>query len=191
MIFNCSVIILAGGESLRMGKPKQFLLYNEITFLEQIYNVYNSLNISEIIITTNTKYYIETQKLNLKNAKIIKNDNPEWGRFHSLFLAANHLKNNYFVFIQNVDNPFVNVEVLKLLFSNIEKNSYCVPIFENKGGHPILISNEIVTQIQNENVKNLNLKEFLKPYNRKNVITNDKNILTNINTIDEYNKLKI
>jgi len=186
---NCSAIILAGGESIRMGEPKQFLQFNKITFIEQITNIYKSFNIKEIIIVTNTKYYEKTKKLNLKNVKIIENKNPELGRFHSLFLGVNCLENTEFVFVQNIDNPFVNYEILDLLYKNKEKNCYCTPIFDTKGGHPILLSKMIITQIQNENTKNLNLKDFLKLFKRKTVITNDEKILININTIDEYKKI--
>ena len=54
-----SVIILAAGDSERMGKPKQGLLFsNGKTFLEHLVSVYQRFGVKEVIIVINRKSHI-------------------------------------------------------------------------------------------------------------------------------------
>ena len=91
------------------------------------------------------------------------------------------------VFIHNVDNPFVCQETLELLYENFYNCDYCVPTFENKGGHPIIISNKII-QKTFDLPGDKNLNEFLRQFIRKNVPVQDNKISLNINTKEDYEK---
>ena len=71
---------------------------------------------------------------------------------------------------------------------NLEFYDYINPYYKNKGGHPILLSTKIIKSIITENKNDLNLKEYLKKYSQNKFNVNDKNVLVNINTINEYNK---
>lgn len=187
---KCSAIILAAGLSQRMGYPKPFLLFDKIkkvTFIEQIFNVFENFGCPEIVIVHNSSN-IETGKKLTPQAIIAENTNPEEGRFNSIKLALNKIKNTDFVFLHNIDNPFVKKVLLEKLWQNRSENGYISPKYNQKGGHPILLSKKIITEIQSKTTKNLNLKQFLQPFDRQIVLINDKSILININTIEEYQK---
>ena len=173
-----------------MGYPKPFLLFDKIkkvTFIEQIFNVFENFGCPEIIIVHNSSN-IEIGKKLTPKAIFAENTNPEEGRFNSIKLALNKIKNTDFVFLHNIDNPFVKKELLEKLWQNRSENGYITPKYNQKGGHPILLSKKIITEIQSKTTKNLNLKQFLQPFDRQIVLSNDKSILININTIDEYKK---
>ncbi len=93
------------------------------------------------------------------------------------------------MFIHNVDNPFVNHKLLSLLLENIHDYDYVVPTFNNRGGHPILISKKVLKDIIAENGHNLNLKDYLSIYKKKTVNVDDEKILINVNSKEDYNKL--
>jgi CTP:molybdopterin cytidylyltransferase MocA len=189
MIKNCSAIILSAGISQRMQKHKALLLFdkkNNRTFIEQIVKIYSDFGCEQILIISNPLNNTQIQQLQLK-AQIIVNKDYNKGRFSSIMLAAKNTEKNNFAYIQNIDNPFITTQILEKIYEKKEKNKYISPRYNGKGGHPILISPQIITQIQNQNHKNLNFREFLKLFERKNVIINDKHILTNINTQKEYN----
>ena len=70
--------------------------------------------------------------------------------------------------------------------SKLKSNSYVNPTYKTKGGHPILVSNEIISALSINNNYDLTLKEFLSDYTRIELKTINKKILTNINTVADY-----
>ncbi|MBN2664331.1 MAG: NTP transferase domain-containing protein [Bacteroidales bacterium] len=188
---DLGVIILAAGFSSRMRKSKAFLQFNnKLTFVEKIIKEYNDFGCEKIVIVLNQKDAKKAPNYDFKNAIIEVNFFPEQGRFSSIKLAINILDNLKYVFLQNIDNPFVNQEILQQIYENRTENAYISPVFNNKGGHPILLHQNIIAQIQTQFTKNQNFKEILQPFNRKNVLMFEDTVLININTNEEYIKHK-
>lgn len=186
---NYGVLILAAGFSERMGQLKFLLKFNsKKTFIENIVEQYDIKIISKIVIIVNNEgsLYIPEQISVNKKVKIVINNYPEKGRFYSISKGLKEFIKREKVFIHNSDNPFANYEVLNKIILNSENNTYCVPLHKNKGGHPILLSVEIIKSILNEKNININFKEFLKKFRAIRIEVSEENILTNINTKDEY-----
>lgn len=189
-----SAIILAAGLSTRMGSSKMLLQFNaENKFIEQIVKTYQEFGCENIYIVTNesTQQLIEKQSLELKNSRLIINQHPEWQKFHSLQLAVaamNSMNLLQDTFIQNIDNPFVNPQVLALLVENRTECDYIVPTFNGRGGHPFLASKNIMeTVLQTDNVQT-HFKQFMQQFPSKRVPIEDERIIVNINNREEYQK---
>ena len=182
-----AVVILAAGLSERIGKPKHELRFSEeSTFLEHIIRVYQKFVASQIVLVINDRddfgrYFYEDD---LKN---IVNKNPEFGRFHSIQLGLKEI-NDAPVFIQNIDNPFVSPGLLMILEKGIEDADFAVPVNERKGGHPILLSKTIVSNLVEDFNKEEKLNNVLTHFIRKDVPMNDPYVLVNINTEEDYRK---
>lgn len=187
---NCKALILAGGKSERMSSPKPFLNYDGRTFLEKIVDEFNVCGIEETIVVLNhelleqadEKYFAQVSE----KCTIIKNTNPEWGRYHSLKLGIEKIIGADFCFIHNVDNPFISATLIKKIYSHRNKNGYTLPVYKDRGGHPVLISEKIINEIHESILSSITLKDVLINYNRKELKVKDDSILTNINTPDEY-----
>ena len=192
-IKDCSVIILAAGKSERMGSPKLKLSYNDSqTFIEHIVDEYYKFGCKEIVIVVNEENMEFLKDDNLKltsNIKIVLNKHPEWHRFYSLKTGAMDLEKIQPVFVHNVDNPFVNHQVLNELLNSSKQIDYISPEFEGKGGHPFLISDKIVNDLKNLQIDQMHLKEFLNQYSRLKIKVNYEKILVNINNLDEYHAI--
>jgi CTP:molybdopterin cytidylyltransferase MocA len=190
---QASAVILAAGLSTRMGSPKFALKFKvHKTFLEEIVGRFMEFGCAEIIIVMNPqgKFFFESMDIRFpENVKIIVNPHPETGRFSSIKTGLKNLLNENCVFLHNIDNPFIEVDLLKLLFNNLKQTDYCAPVYKNRGGHPILISPKVVETIKKCSHDDLNLKEYLMAFNKKSIETNDPKILVNINTILEYQEL--
>ncbi len=189
---NCSAIILAAGRSSRMGEAKFALPFAvNKTFLEEIIYQFHSFGCKQIVVVLNEKGqdYIKNHRFIFPdNTLLITNKYLERGRFYSIKLGVHSIiSENTPVFIHNIDNPFVNHKVLQKLLSNND-SEYITPSYQDKGGHPILISKNIAQQIELEKENNVVLSEFLKKFKRKRIEVNDKNILININTPEDYKK---
>ena len=190
---DSSVVILAAGFSSRMKQAKFSLMYDEQrTFLEKIVQEYLTFGCKEIIVVMNTEGIKHKKKLNLNfpgNVKFVLNEYPERERFYSLQTGLKALQNNSNAFIQNSDNPFVNQYILTKLYTHKNEGDFIVPIFKNRGGHPILMNKNIIQKISSEKKVDYNLKEYLKGFTKKYIPVNDEKVLLNINDQSTYNKL--
>ncbi|MBU8893407.1 MAG: NTP transferase domain-containing protein [Bacteroidales bacterium] len=185
-----SVIILAAGKSSRMGIQKLSLKYTDDNiFIEHIVSEYASFGCREIIIVVNetgSSYLTENKTQFSNNVKIEINKHPEWHRFYSLKTGAKSLSKTSAVFVHNVDNPFVNHDVLNELLKSSNKADYIGPEFDGKGGHPVLLSEKIIKDVVNTKKDQLHFKEFLNQYSRLKVEVDDEKVLVNINTLEGY-----
>ena len=103
-----------------------------------------------------------------------------------LDLSLAELSDTDFCFMQNVDSPFINKELLSVLYQNRIDTGYVVPTYKDKGGHPILLNRKIIDKIVSIKEYDLNLKDVLSVFERKNVTVEDKGILLNINSKENY-----
>jgi CTP:molybdopterin cytidylyltransferase MocA len=186
------VIILSGGYSSRMNYPKAYLIYKEKTFLETIVESYVNIGFKNIIVVMNNDFCSNEWNSFLKpirqHATIIVNNHPERGRLYSLKLAASEMKDVDYCFIQNVDNPFIEEKTIFMLWINRNEKGYATPVFKGKGGHPVLVSKAVIKHILSLVNNEKTLKEALKGFDKRTVETDDKRILININTMDDYEK---
>lgn len=183
---NTSVVILAAGKSLRMGSPKFLLKFdNKRCFLQKIIDDYMEWGVNEIIVVLNSEGYnllIDKQIKFPNKTNLVINKKHETSRFYSIKTGLCALKKATFAFIHNVDNPFVEKEVLDALLVNKNKGDYFVPYFKNKGGHPVLINEKIILGTIVEKNHYYNFKDFLNTYIKNYVAVNNNKILVNINS---------
>lgn len=187
---NYSVIILAAGKSSRMGVPKWSLLFDKNTsFIEHLISEYYSFGCKEIILVINeTDYssFLEKKYKVTKTLHLAINPQPEWDRFYSLKLGVEKLSSDQLVFIQNIDNPFVNNSLLTKLLESNENADLVVPEYNGRGGHPILINQQIVKTIKRNQENIQHFKEFLNQFTKKKIEVSDEKILVNINQLVDY-----
>ena len=188
-----SVVILAAGFSERMGSEKFALVFDDThNFLEKIIESYSAFGCEEIVVVLNPKGMALKDTLDLKvpdGVKFVENEQPEKERFYSLQIGLKALKKTEFVFIQHIDNPFVEAGLLNRLYKMREEGCYAVPNYMDKGGHPLLVSEIIVEAIVNHSDVQVKLNEFLKTFTKLKVETNSPTILYNINDPETYRSM--
>lgn len=183
-----AVIILAGGNSERMGSPKLLLPFDQNhTFLHQLVETYRKLESLELFLVLNKKVWNLTKEYlteNFADVTVVLNSHPEYGRLYSINLALSKITTPY-VFIQNTDNPFVKTSLLKEMLSVAPSEGYVSPRYAKQGGHPILLCGptvERVAGLQN----NAPLSDALSKEQRIDLPTDDLSILVNINSPESY-----
>ncbi len=185
-----SAVILAAGYSKRMKEPKALLKFDKNTvFIEHIVVKYLQHKLcNELVVVVNSKLanLLQNYKLDMPKLKIAVNHYPEKERFYSVQCGMKALTHPENIFLHNADNPFVNLKTLDELILRIKGFDFAVPQYQGKGGHPILLSPEIATDIIAEKNTNQNLKEYLRKYKKNYVPVDDRNILVNINNEKDY-----
>jgi len=184
-------LILAAGRSQRMGMPKMLLPFGKNkSFLDVIVEGYRSIGCKRIVVVVNERDRPLLDK-NVRDAefKVVVNSYPERERFFSIRLGMESMKSMDAVFLHNVDNPFVDSKLLLNMQKALREDEYVVPVFKGEGGHPILLSKNIIQHIAHYPDTSINFKKLLSEFVRTDVATGNKKILININTPDQYREL--
>lgn len=208
---GASAIILAAGLSERLGVPKLSLLYGDgVSFVEHCARSFLDAGSRQVVLVVNRqgRHWMDRHALEFTGkVQTVVNNHNELGRFHSLELGLSAVDKKLPAFVHNVDNPFVNPEVLaelKAAYSRIfageqtieggkateegkaTEDLYFSPVYGGRGGHPILLSPAVVRAILQKKQEPASLKAFLSDFRRFRVPVSDPNILVNINTMKDY-----
>lgn len=185
-------VILAAGYSSRMQRQKFGLDFSEKKiFLDQIIGNLKNAGCAHVEVVINKDGWALIENINYKvpdNTSFTINNFPEKGRFYSLKIALANIPCNSPVLIHNVDNPFINQNVILALLKSIDGYDYVYPVFKGKGGHPVLVSKKMAIRIKEEENCGYNIKSFLRKFNGKSVEVDNDSILININTPEDYKK---
>jgi len=183
-------LILAAGTSDRMGRLKAFLPFDEHrTFLEKIFDGFSAFGCSEIWVVLNKKGMDKVKGERFAdNIRFVLNEHPEKERFYSLQTGLKAMPKNTPVFLHNGDNPMIGEAVLNEVWAAYRENAVTIPVYQNKGGHPVILAPEITKEIINEADEHTNLKTFLKKFPQNRVPVQHAGVLTNINTPEAYEK---
>lgn len=189
---DTSAIILSAGNSVRMGGHKALLKFDsEKTFLQKITETYLVAGIEQVIVVVNSELFKLINESNLalsENVLLVTNDSPESGRLYSLQTGLKPVLKGFHCFFQNIDNPFTSEELLNELILHKDKADVILPAFQERAGHPVLISATVTRQINACFNYEVRVDEFLRQFKEKRIPVYDQRILININSPADYVK---
>ena len=171
---NCYVIILSGGNSLRMGYPKAFLPFDEgETFLSHLLEVYLQFGCEQQIVMLNKDLAVEKYNLHLDSlrakCKIRVLEEPSPDRLYSVRSGLKEVPADNYVFIQDVDMPLTSVAILEKLWEKKIPDAYAVPQFEGISGHPVLFGPHVARKIMEMPYEESTLRKALENFPRRKV----------------------
>ena len=179
--------ILAGGKSSRMGKDKSKLLYGRSNFLENIIEKFSGF---DIIVSTNSQNISK-----IDNIKYIEDKYKDIGPISGILEILKESKYEY-NFIIPVDMQNISLEFVEFLYTYIcsDYKLFATKYYDEYNPLAGIYSKKIIPiiedYIEQENYKLQNLlkENFCKVIDLK-YSKFPKDILFNINTINDYNKL--
>jgi molybdopterin-guanine dinucleotide biosynthesis protein A len=124
MIADCTALILAGGESRRMGQDKANLLLGEQTLLQRISDIVKPLFTDVIVSTRQTRDGCDLQQ--------VIDDPAHAGPLAGLAAGLEQAKTPW-VFAVACDMPFISAQLVEHLATFREGVDAVVPVVE---GHP-------------------------------------------------------
>ena len=180
-----AAIILAAGESSRMGFPKQLAEYKGKTILETVVETVSD-NIENSIVVLGHENETLTEKIDFKNSTILINESWEEGIISSIRTGLFYLssdKNIDGALIFMGDQPAINSLVIeKLLTTKHDDDEVLVPQYRYQKGYPILIPRffwnklELITQDDTDGddsvFKNFELIDYFETSESKMKILN-------------------
>ena len=185
---NISGIILAGGNSSRMGTDKGFVIYKNKAFVQHIIDALQPL-VDEIIIVSNNSDY---DVFGLKRVSdLIENAGPVAGVYTGLQYSKT--ENNLVI---SCDVPLINSETLSLLIEGLDDNADVVQLESNGKSMPLIAmykkqSKAIFNSLLKDGERRLRVA--LKHLKVKTIVLhkNQERFTSNINTPKNLNEIEL
>jgi molybdenum cofactor cytidylyltransferase len=142
-----AALILAAGESSRMGSDKALLAYRGSTFLEHIVNTLHDAEIERVAVVLGHHAEEIRRAVKLPATEVVVNQNYRAGQTSSLQAGLHALDRPDVdaVVLCLVDHPAISAEVVKTLVSTFEKSSApaVIPTYHGQRGHPVLMARQL------------------------------------------------
>jgi molybdenum cofactor cytidylyltransferase len=146
-----AAVVLAAGESSRMGADKALLMYRGRTFLENIITALQGAGVRRVVVVLGHHAEQIEQSVDLSMVEIVVNQDYQRGQTSSLqaglrVLAANEPDGAVFCL---VDHPAISADTIRKLIHHFRSTGepVVIPQLNGKHGHPVLVGREVFAQI--------------------------------------------
>jgi molybdenum cofactor cytidylyltransferase len=147
-----SAILLAAGESNRMGQPKQLMPFGQSTILERtIDNLLNSA-VSETIVVLGYRNEEIRQTISGKPVKIAINPDYQKGMSASIIAGLKQIdKRARAVLLALGDQPFVDSQTINSLVEAFiaNKKGIIIPVYQGRRGNPVIFAIKYKGELSN------------------------------------------
>ena len=136
-----SAILLAAGQSRRMGRLKQLLPLGGKPVMSHCLDAIIHAGIRDIVVVINPRMNEMAKALRRVPATVVFNDEPSSEMAESVRIGLKSLvASSSGVLIYLSDHPLVSADTVKCLIAGheTEPDKILIPVFENKRGHPCL-----------------------------------------------------
>jgi len=183
-------IILAAGESKRMGSPKMLLPFMGITMIENVIANVSGSKVDNIMVVLGADRDSIVKLIRTKAVNYCYNENYKDGMLSSVLCGFRNIPIGHSaVLVFQGDQPLITPNAINSVIEVYLSSGkgIVIPVYESKRGHPILIDRKYRNEIQKlnpaEGLRSLALKysdDVLE------VNTDVAGILRDFDTYDEY-----
>jgi molybdenum cofactor cytidylyltransferase len=194
---SISAIVLAGGKSSRMGRPKALLPVGATheTFFDRVTRTLIEAGLDDVVVVVGADAEIIRAKSRpVAGVRIVDNPDFEQGQLTSLLAGLRAIDTPRVVaaLVTLIDVPLVSaVTVRKLVETQIERNAAIVrPVSNGRHGHPVLFSRGLFPELYRADPA-----EGAKPVVRAHVSdmievpVDDEGAFIDIDTPEEYQRI--
>ncbi|MBN1755422.1 nucleotidyltransferase family protein [bacterium] len=183
-------IILAAGESKRMGTPKPLLDYRGKTFLDHAIDMLKAAGLAEIIVVLGAQADQIRKQAVLNNAQVVLNLEYQKGQLSSLQKGLERVSEQAAgILVTLVDHPLVKLTTYQGLIAKFNENEghIILPNYLGKHGHPLIIPRLYFNEIMQAPL-DIGLRYVISKQ-RAEIIdlpVDDIGIVRNINLMEQY-----
>jgi molybdenum cofactor cytidylyltransferase len=199
-------VILAAGESERMGRDKALLPWPPSSPVDTFLSATIRLlfpHVDEVLVVAGKNKDALAPIIYANGAALVVNPEPERGQFSSLRVGLQEVLNRGrdAAVVTLVDRPPPRNETLETLQSAFERvamttNTHrkwaVIPEYQGKHGHPIFLGREMLTAfLDAPETSNARDVEHAHPDEIQYVIVDDPLVAINVNTPEQYSSLSL
>ena len=178
-------IILAGGFSSRTKNNKMLLPINNKPLIIHTIEAMKPFVNKIFVVTGHFDSDIRQIVKEDDKIQILYNKDYPLGMFSSVKTGVSHVEEDFFIIPGDI--PFVSAGTYDALLKGTKLVRY--PSYEGKDGHPLFISVKLKEQLLKEPVNGC-LKDFRDRQDKEVIPVEDKYVLKDVDTLNEYQELK-
>jgi molybdenum cofactor cytidylyltransferase len=145
-----AAVVLAAGESSRMGADKALLMYRGRTFLENIISTLREGGVGRVVVVLGHHAELIEQSVDLSTVEVVVNQDYRLGQTSSLQAGLRILTGNEpeGVVLCLVDHPAMSAHTVQKLIQHFRSTgkSIVIPQLMGKHGHPVVVCREVFSQ---------------------------------------------
>ena len=188
-----SGILLAAGESRRMGSPKALLPYQGQTFIERICHAFLTAGVDELIVVLGAwEDKLRPALPSHPALRTVVNPHYKLGQLSSLTRGIGALSPGSEAAVVNlVDHPLISAETIKALIASFRADPLPIIIasYRDKRGHPVLFSSQVYGELLAAPLdKGAKVVVRKDPTRVREVRLDDPGILADIDTPEDYRR---
>jgi molybdenum cofactor cytidylyltransferase len=185
-------IILAAGESKRMGFPKMLLKFNGKTMIEKVLDNVAESDSDSILVVLGAGREDLTDLVMKYGAEYCYNEDYREGMLSSVQCGFKNLPaDTEAVLVFQGDQPFITPAVTNMVIKTYRQSGkgIVIPVYKGKRGHPLLLDKKYFNQIDEiDPGEGLRSISYLNSEDVLEVETGEPGILRDFDTYDDYKK---
>ena len=146
-----AALILAAGESRRMGSPKALIPYHGLTFVEHLLAATRLPRIGETRVVLGAGADVIRGQLPVKESQIVLNDAWESGPLSSIQAGLRSLPEEGVeaALICPVDHPLVTLRLIGAIVAAFDRSGKAIvlPTYLGRRGHPVLFASRLFSEL--------------------------------------------
>jgi len=144
-------LILAAGESSRMGTDKATLTYRGRTFLEAIVQTLGEADIERIVVVLGHHAEDIQRQIKIEAAQVVVNPDYRSGQTSSLQVGLRSLTADdpEAVLLCLVDHPAISAETVRRIVATFRQCGapVVIPTYQGRRGHPVLLGRQVFEEL--------------------------------------------
>jgi molybdenum cofactor cytidylyltransferase len=185
-----SAILLAAGESRRMGRLKQLMPLGESTIIEQAIDNLSASAVDEVIVVVGHKAAEIKEAISTRSVKIALNPNYQQGMSTSIIAGLKLINPRAeAVMLALGDQPLVDSQTINHLIDEFHKGDkgIALPTYKGIRGHPVILAARYKTELL-ELKGDIGAREIIKhhPEDVLEVAVDSAGIISDIDTEEDY-----
>lgn len=186
-------VVLAAGDSSRMGYPKALLRAGPHTFLSLILETLGSACPGDVTVVVGKHAEQIRSRTVASSVRFLVNPRPELGQISSIQLALRNLEPDLAgCLIWPVDQPMVSGALVRALIGAFEASEawIVVPVCGGRRGHPAIFRREFFQELLTW-PEGVSPKELIRSHSARTLLlaTEESAVLDDIDTPEDYFRL--
>lgn len=187
---NIWAIVLAGGESKRMGTPKMMMPFRGGTIISTVIKNILFSDVGNVITVLGAYRSGVLREIEAFPVKHCYNPDYKEGMLSSVKCGFRHLPDDFrAALVFPGDQPMIRPEVVNLIINSYLESGkgIVIPVFKMQRGHPLLVDSKYRDEIMHLNGSDgLKGLAVMHPDDVLETGTNDPSILKDIDTREDY-----
>ncbi|MDE2899400.1 MAG: nucleotidyltransferase family protein [Chloroflexota bacterium] len=186
-----AAVLLAAGESSRMGQPKPLLLWGDVPLVRyQVESLAESGAAPIVVVLGPTTLDAEACVTDISNVRTVVNQRAPEGKTTSVRLGVSHVDADAdSILLLAVDQPRTPAIIRSVIEVHLAGNAHVThPTYEGRGGHPIVFHASLRAELLAISEERQGIREVVGRHldSLQRVELGDPMVRLDINTLEDY-----